>query len=145
MLYLNESQPKNYTTCLKDDKFLNFFFSNLRPNEVDEYNLKDSEITKEELKVFPYSSPCWGEQNLVKAHSYPIVFRELNDDSELLYGGTLTSKFEPENLAQDQNDLFVYPVKGHKYLEYGTFDLGTSMQLADRISNDGLFEWIDGK
>ena len=61
MLFLDEMQPKNYTTCLKDEKFLNFFFSNLRPNKVDEYNLKDSDISKEELKLFPFSSPCWGE------------------------------------------------------------------------------------
>ena len=30
MLFLEETHPKNYTSCLKDDKFLDFFFGALK-------------------------------------------------------------------------------------------------------------------
>ena len=45
----------------------------------------------------------------------------------------------------DQNDFLVYPVKGHKYMKYGTFDVGMNIQLSERISDDGQIEWTDGK
>lgn len=38
MLFLEETEPKNYTSCLKDTRFLNFFFSNLRLNETGQFN-----------------------------------------------------------------------------------------------------------
>ena len=38
----------------------------------------------------------------------------------------------------------VYPVKGHKYLDYGTFDVGMNMLLSERISPEGELEWVDG-
>jgi hypothetical protein len=34
MLFNEETHPKNYTSCLKDTNFLNFFFKNIRPNET---------------------------------------------------------------------------------------------------------------
>ena len=33
-LYLEETQPKNIATCMKDGKFLDFFFKNLRLNST---------------------------------------------------------------------------------------------------------------
>lgn len=84
LLYLEETEPKNYTSCLKDDKFLNFFFKNLRPNESGK-NLE-----------FPFVSPCWGEMNYVKAETgYPIVFRELSKENNLIYAGDSAIDFEP--------------------------------------------------
>ena len=73
MLFLEETEPKNYTSCLKDDNFLNFFFKNLKPNDVDQ------ELSQE---GFAYISKCWGEINYVKLHesiSTPIVFRFIED------------------------------------------------------------------
>jgi hypothetical protein len=86
-LFLEETEPKNYTSCLKDDNFLNFFFKNLRPNQTDKLN------------DYPYLSPCWGEQNYVKCHSNPVVFREMDGEDQLVYGGDLKVKFDPSQLS----------------------------------------------
>ena len=37
MLFLEETEPKNYTSCLKDAQFLDFFFKNLRKNETGQF------------------------------------------------------------------------------------------------------------
>ena len=34
LLYNEETEPKNYTFCLKDEKFLDFFFNNLKKNDT---------------------------------------------------------------------------------------------------------------
>ena len=33
-LFLEDAEPKNIATCLKADKFLSFFFSQVRPNDL---------------------------------------------------------------------------------------------------------------
>ena len=67
MLFLEETEPKNYTSCLKDERFLDFFFENLQPNKTGYHG-----------DGYGYVSPCWGEMNFVKVFAAPIVFRMLH-------------------------------------------------------------------
>lgn len=63
MLFNEETDPKNFTSNLKDGPFLDFFFKSLQKNNTNQF------------KEFTYISPCWGEMNFVKVHSSPVVFR----------------------------------------------------------------------
>lgn len=38
LLYLEETEPKNYTSCLKDAKFLDFFFGSFKLNNTGTFN-----------------------------------------------------------------------------------------------------------
>ena len=54
LLYLEDVTPKNYTSCLKQKKALDFFFTHLQENDLG----IDEEYT--------HISPCWIEMNFVK-------------------------------------------------------------------------------
>ena len=95
MLYLEETYPKNYTSCLKDDKFLDFFFNALKPNDTGK------------LLEYPWVSPCWGEANYVKVYKHPIVFRQLIDN-QYLWGGTLKVPFDPSKLVIDSSGCLLH-------------------------------------
>ena len=95
MLYCEDTQPKNFTSCLKDDRFLDFFFGNIKANDTGAF------------QEYPYVSPCWGELNFIKAFRFPIVFRNMTD-KKLLYAGTKSVEFDPTKLAYDQNDILLF-------------------------------------
>jgi hypothetical protein len=67
-LFLEETTPKNFTTCFKDPKFLNFFFKRIRYN---------SKVNND----YSYLSPCGVEVNFIKSEDSPIVFHDLIDSS----------------------------------------------------------------
>jgi hypothetical protein len=93
---LEEVLPKNITSCIKETKFLDFFFRRLqplRPRDVDLLHNRD--ILKSE---YPYVSPCGTELNFVRPAATPIVFHSLQED-ELLYAGTMMQPFEERHLA----------------------------------------------
>merc|ERR1712071_332834 len=125
MLFLEETEPKNYTSCLKDDRFLDFFFDNLKPNQTG-HNLEQN---------YTWVSPCWGEMNFVRTHRLPVVFRliETNDEGErmLKYAGTKETKFDPEKLFTDQNGFLVHSIEGHDHLKLGTFDPNLACEMAE--------------
>ncbi|EKU22542.1 hypothetical protein NGA_0443110, partial [Nannochloropsis gaditana CCMP526] len=93
-LYLEESPVKNMTSCLKDDKFLNFFFRQIRRNDT---GLHPS---------YPFVSPCGKEMNYLLPADMPVVFHDLlpalsgNEKSGdrgdcLVFGGGLQQRFDP--------------------------------------------------
>ena len=51
-LFLEDTVPKNIATSLKSDKFLNFFFRQLKDNNTNKFG------------EYPYFSPCGNESNL---------------------------------------------------------------------------------
>lgn len=82
-LFLEETSPKNVATCLKDTKFLNFFFKQIR-------SIDDEGITvKSFMKMhgipsdhYPYVSLCGSrEYNFIRPATKPFVFHsmEIND------------------------------------------------------------------
>ena len=142
MLFLEETEPKNYTSCLKDDRFLvsvikklvsisdhlqDFFFENLRENKTGQH---DSE--------YGYVSPCWGEANFVKVFGAPIVFRLMDYDDEsgeylMKYAGTQQEKFDPEKLFIDEDGLLLHEITSHEHLNIGSFDTNLACELAENL------------
>lgn len=107
MLFLDDSRMKNFTSCFKDKKFLEFFFKRLRLNTTGRY-----------MKEFPYLSVCGRERNFIRCDDCPIVFTHVIQDTangqlepRLSYGhaGDLLSvKFEPWK-------VFMSPETGRVY------------------------------
>lgn len=89
---------KNFTSCFKEKKFLQFFFNQLRWNNTDRYT------------EFPYLSICEGERNYIRCDDLPFVFshvftktrRDGIKEEHLAYnnaGDTLSLKFEPDRIV----------------------------------------------
>ena len=128
MLYCEDTHPKNFTSCLKDDRFLDFFFGNIKANDTGAF------------QEYPYVSPCWGELNFIKAFRFPIVFRNMTD-KKLLYAGTKSVEFDPTKLAYDQNDILLFKLND---TQYANFDTSLAVELSENmlVEDDELkFQW----
>ncbi|TPX63422.1 hypothetical protein SpCBS45565_g06624 [Spizellomyces sp. 'palustris'] len=89
-LFLHDTVPRNFTTCFKDKRFLDFFFSRLRLNDLQQAHARDG---------YRYVSPCGREMNYVQAEDAPIVFQDLTSDgSQLTYAGSHVHPFSPSSL-----------------------------------------------
>lgn len=88
-------------TCLKDRRFLDFFFRRVQRNPF--------QTSKSQ---YPYVSFCGSECNYIKPDDTPIVFTELTDSNSttpsLTYGASLTIPFSVEELsvADDTGRLY---------------------------------------
>ncbi|XP_078689528.1 UPF0598 protein CG30010-like [Branchiostoma floridae x Branchiostoma belcheri] len=96
-LFMDDTRVKNFITCFKEKKFLEFFFKRLKMNDMTRYS-----------DDFPYLSPCGRERNFVRCDDRPIVFSHIlepTDDAEkpvLSYNGggdKLTFPFHPDKLC----------------------------------------------
>ncbi|XP_025833011.1 UPF0598 protein CG30010 [Agrilus planipennis] len=107
MLFLDDSKMKNFTSCFKEKKFLQFFFSRLKINNTQRY------------PQFPYISPCGKERNFVRCDDYPFVYtqvvKKVNNEGKqedyLSYNHAaelLTLNFLPEK-------IFMLPCNGRVY------------------------------
>jgi hypothetical protein len=96
-LFLEETSPKNIATSIKDEKFLNFFFSRIRCADSKEIAfLKSHDVEYD----YPYVSQCGVEINYIRPAATPIVFHSLTAEEKfLLYGGNLQQKFDSKMLA----------------------------------------------
>lgn len=111
MLFLDDSRMKNFTSCFKEKKFLEFFFRRLRRNETGKYEAE-----------FPFVSPCGREMNFVRCDDLPFVFTHVvqspqeeakPSDSKgfLLHnhaGDLLKVEFTPEHLCMPAGTGRVY-------------------------------------
>uniref|UniRef100_A0AC35UDL7 DUF4915 domain-containing protein n=1 Tax=Rhabditophanes sp. KR3021 TaxID=114890 RepID=A0AC35UDL7_9BILA len=70
-LFLHDTRIYNFTTCFKDQRFLSFFFRNIRPNETQRYT-----------KQFPFISVCGNELNFISCEDRPIVFTSFDGDTD---------------------------------------------------------------
>ena len=90
--FLEDTVPKNIATSLKSDKFLNFFFRQLKDNNTNKFG------------EYPYFSPCGNESNFVKCADTPIVFSDLVKDEKrggihvLTWGHSLSIPFQADKL-----------------------------------------------
>ncbi|ETO19415.1 hypothetical protein RFI_17827, partial [Reticulomyxa filosa] len=137
-LFLEETKPKIFTTCLKDTRFLNFFssiskvifclwqslsfFFLLHISLLFWFYLENMNILFIDNKLsiheeYPYISPCGKEMNFIKCDTSPIVFfdliaKEASSDSgaewELIYGGSLRVPFDPYALRVHGKNWKVY-------------------------------------
>ncbi|XP_067086430.1 UPF0598 protein C8orf82 homolog [Osmerus mordax] len=107
-LFLDDTKIKNFVTCFKDKKFLVFFFSRLRRNEMGRYQ-----------EHFPFLSLCGRERNFLRCDDRPLVFTHLlqgptgvEGPPELLSfcGGEdkLSAPFQPAS-------IYMHPGSGRVY------------------------------
>ena len=100
-LYLEESMPKNITSCIKDTRFLNLFFRRLQ--RVDDEQREWMEANGISSQEYPFVSPCGGKEwNMVRPAAVPIVFHTLTNESDdcrqqFLFGGDMAEPFDEEN------------------------------------------------
>ena len=123
LLFLEETEPKNFTSCLKDANFLDFFFDSFQINNTGTF------------KEYKYISPCWQEANFVRCHSFPIVFRMINrveNEWRLPYAGTKHILFDPAKLHLSEQGLLLHEVTfGAIEKSYAAFDTDLSIWLGD--------------
>ncbi|XP_071526729.1 UPF0598 protein CG30010 [Panulirus ornatus] len=106
MLFLDDSRMKNFTSCFKEKKFLQFFFSRLRFNETGRY------------PEFPFLSPCGRERNFIRCDDLPLVFTHLvmkdmasGPEEHLAYGNAgdvMTLFFQPSEICMQTETGRVY-------------------------------------
>jgi hypothetical protein len=147
-LFLEEVLPKNITSCIKDTKFLDFFYRRLQPlRRRDEDLLHGRDILTSE---YPYVSPCGTELNFVRPAATPIVFHSLQGD-ELSYAGTMVQPFEEKHLAiSEETGRLYHRLTGENVLardkakskveatqeakdEFGLIRSSVAVALSDRI------------
>ncbi|KAG7364992.1 protein of unknown function DUF4505 containing protein [Nitzschia inconspicua] len=155
-LFLEETSPKNIATSIKDEKFLNFFFSRIRPaNDKEIKFLTEHEVQDD----YPFVSPCGKELNFVRPAATPIVFHTYREhDSTLLYGGNLQQAFDSTHLVVSAKTgrlyhLFVPPIKkkenlslpGGEKMAYGLIRSSVAVALSENIiiGRDGDFFYND--
>ena len=139
VLPVEETLPKNITSCIKDEKFLNFFFSRVQKvRKVDRQFLVEEGIDNE----YPFVSLCGKEVNFIRPAATPIVFHSLQGNT-LYFGGTLQVPFEPTNLAVSPRTGQLFhkiqhcstPLQYEKSSpgEYGLIRSSVAVTLSDRI------------
>ncbi|XP_053608570.1 UPF0598 protein CG30010 [Plodia interpunctella] len=131
MLFLDDSKMKNFTSCFKEKKFLEFFFKRIRLNNSGRYQ-----------EEFPFISLCGRERNYIRCDDVPIVYTHMISNSEtdfLTYGYAgemLKTQFIP-------GKIFMMPSTGRVYHpadnKYGGIGLIRS-KLAIELSKNFLFK-----
>lgn len=126
---------KNFTSCFKEKKFLEFFFKRIRVNKTGRYE-----------DDFPFLSLCGRERNYIRCDDVPIVYTHIvsnnHGESFLIYGyvgNNLKVMFIPEK-------MFMLPETGRVYHpaedKYGGVGLVRS-KLAIELSK--YFEFKNGE
>lgn len=142
-LYLSDVYPKNMTTSLKDKKFLDFFYKNMRIN-----NTGISPETR-------YVSICANEYNFIfpDDNKSALVFTDfinkntnaidqnyfLNDS--LIFASGLLQPFDPKELFYDSvNQRLYHKITNHKNLkgELGLFHPFIAVNICDHIDFDSF-------
>uniref|UniRef100_A0A1Q3F8L6 Uncharacterized protein n=1 Tax=Culex tarsalis TaxID=7177 RepID=A0A1Q3F8L6_CULTA len=136
MLFLDDARIKNFTSCFKERKFLEFFFKRIRPNDI------TAEGSAHYREHFPFVSPCGRERNFIRCDDVPAVFTHVfkdKDGSERLSfghaGDSLSVLWEPARVC-------MFPTSGRVYHpapeRYGSVGLIRS-RLAIELSKDFSF------
>lgn len=130
-LFLEETMPRNIATCMKDTKFLDFTFKNLKLNDT-EYH-----------PDIPLISMCGKEINFISpADRFSVIgYKDFNQKRcTLIYGGTLEQEFVPSFLAYNPNTGRIYHrILKHRHLsdKYGLLHPHICQRLGDEICPDG--------
>lgn len=99
-----ETLPKNIATSIKDEKFLNFFFSRIQRLRDEDFSFLSREGIESD---YPFVSLCGKEVNFIRPAATPIVFHSLLGKN-LYFGGNLSVPFQASKLA-------VSSLTGHLY------------------------------
>lgn len=132
-VFLEEVLPKNIATSLKNEKFLDFFYTHVK--RVGRKERAVLEKIGEEWgfhsleEDYPFVSPCGVELNFLRPADTAIVFHSMRESPsgglELVFGGTLAQPFSPRR-------LFISKKTGRIYHELTTEtdDFGTDGESA---------------
>jgi Domain of unknown function (DUF4505) len=130
-LFLEEALPKNIATCIKDNRFLDFFFKRLkRTSDGDREWMIAHDIPVDD---YPFVSMCGNELNLIRPAASPIVFHSLVENGErhdLVFGGSsLVQPFdEIDGIAiSEQTGRLYHKVTTHSLVPRGS-DLSSSVR-----------------
>ncbi|KAK7079424.1 hypothetical protein SK128_011477 [Halocaridina rubra] len=134
MLFLDDARMKNFTSCFKEKKFLQFFYSRLRLNDTGRY------------PEFPFLSLCGRERNYIRCDDLPIVFTHLikNDPYESVQqehlafgnaGNLMNIQFLPSELLMESQTGRVYHPSPEKTGGVGL----VRSQLAIQLSTNFIF------
>jgi hypothetical protein len=142
-LFLEETSPKNIATSIKDERFLDFFFSRIRRANQNEVEFLRENGASDD---YPFVSRCGAETNFIRPAATPIVFHSLVNDT-LFYGGSLEVPFESDRLAiSKQSGKFYYRIfDGHPNeegsasggtnpMEYGLICTSVGVVLSNKIT-----------
>ncbi|CAB3231088.1 unnamed protein product [Arctia plantaginis] len=142
MLFLDDSKMKNFTSCFKEKKFLEFFFKRIRLNTTGRY------------QEFPFISLCGRERNFIRCDDLPIVFTNIiqaHDNDLLCYGyagDLLTSQFKPDKIFMLPSTGRVYHPAEDKYGGVGLVKSKLAIELSkyfefrcDKIQSPTHFKW----
>jgi hypothetical protein len=144
-LFLEETKPKNVATSIKDVRFLNFFFVQIRRcNEADHVFMHRRDIPTSD---YPFVSPCGKREfNFVRPIIAPIVFHGLVMKSvhgaangSLSFAGDLKQEFDEKHLAVSYESGRLYHRILHPKLAslgYGLIKSSIGVELADRLDVD---------
>ncbi|XP_047987332.1 UPF0598 protein CG30010 [Leguminivora glycinivorella] len=133
MLFLDDSKMKNFTSCFKEKKFLDFFFKRIRLN-------KTGRFTEE----FPFISLCGRERNFIRCDDVPIVYthiitKDMKDYVTYGYAGELLiTPFVPHKIYMLPLTGRVYHPADDKYGGIGLVRSNLSIELSKH------FEFYNG-
>ncbi|KAJ3268488.1 hypothetical protein HDV01_002709 [Terramyces sp. JEL0728] len=129
-LFLADTKHKNFTSCFKDPKFLNFFYNRLKRN------------THRYTNLFPYLSICSNEINYIRPALSPIVFHALRQDN-MLYAGNLSVKFEPELVTVNSDGYFYYPFDKSSYYPQDELKDIAFKNVNNQVDDWGIEEYLE--
>lgn len=126
-LFLEDTKHRNIATCLKDNKFLKFFYSQLQKTPEHLVSIADDDIDR---SPYRYVSFCGKEINFVcpDDHASCLVFSEIVTSNDprtglerdyLLYAGdTMKQSFYPNLLRISEVGRLYHPTVDHKKLPH---------------------------
>ncbi|CAF4689873.1 unnamed protein product, partial [Rotaria magnacalcarata] len=132
-LFLDDVRFKNFTSCYKDPKFLQFFFTRVRANTFSD---------RPYVSLFPYVSLCGRERNFIRCADVPFVLTQFFDEKDLfecchIPSTMLSIRFEPER-------LYVKPDTGRIYYPLSdNFHTGIALikdAIAERLSSHLIYD-----
>lgn len=100
---MDDTKCKTFASCYKEQKFLQYFFQNLRLNTRDRY-----------LKEFPYVSLSGSERNYLRCEDLPFVITQLDEKNDMIHLNQIHSAhwafhFDPERLFHNiKNERLYY-------------------------------------
>ncbi|XP_023948535.2 UPF0598 protein CG30010 [Bicyclus anynana] len=127
MLFLDDSKMKNFTSCFKEKKFLEFFFKRIRLNKTGRYQ-----------EEFPYISLCGRERNYIRCDDLPIVYTHIItkgkpavDFMTFGYAGELLlTQFQPDKVYMLPETGRVYHPADDKYGGIGLVRSKLSIEIS---------------
>jgi hypothetical protein len=104
MLFIEDVVPKNITSCLKSAKFLDFFFSRLKPNDT---GLHDE---------YPFVSPCGREMNFIRpADPLGGIVLHSYADGGFTYGATGRQVLDPASFRLSSDGRLYHALTDHPH------------------------------